>query len=99
MGARASSLAFQSLTIAQLLHALGCRSEKHTLLDKETPPPNKYLNVALASSLVLQVLTIFLSPLRRILGITPMSLTDTAIIAGSALLPLAVNETSKKVSR
>jgi Ca2+-transporting ATPase len=99
MGARASTLAFQSLTIAQLLHALSCRSEKHTMLDKEKSPPNKYLNVALAGSLVLQMLTMFLSPLRGILGVTPVSLADSAVIAGSALLPLAVNETSKKVSR
>jgi Ca2+-transporting ATPase len=98
MGARAGSLAFQSLTIAQLLHALGCRSERHRLFEKEGPPPNKYLNLALGGSLALQVLTLLVPGLRRVLGITAVNWTDMAVIAGSALLPLAVNELTKKTT-
>jgi Ca2+-transporting ATPase len=99
MGARAGSLAFQSLTIGQLLHAVSCRSERQRVFDDRKPPSNKYLNVALGGSLALQALTMVVPGLRSFLGITPLSLLDTAVIGGSALLSLAVNETTKKPSQ
>jgi Ca2+-transporting ATPase len=99
IGPQASALAFQSLSFAELLHALGCRSDNHTLLDKDRPPPNKYLTWALAGSMVLQLSTMFLSPLRGLLGIAPINATDVAVIAGGAAIPLVVNEASKKVSQ
>lgn len=95
-GARARSLAFQSLTIGQLLHAISCRSERHTFYDREKLPPNRYLNVALAASLALQMLTMWLPGLRRLLGIAPLGLLDGLVIGGSALFALTMNETTKK---
>jgi Ca2+-transporting ATPase len=96
MGAHATSLAFQGLTIGQLLHAISCRSEKSNLLDMARRPQNPYLNWAVGGSLALQVLTMFLPGLRRFLGITPVTAIDLAVVAGSALVPLAINETTKK---
>jgi Ca2+-transporting ATPase len=96
-GARAGSLAFQSLTIGQLLHAISCRSEKHGLFDKENLPPNKYLRLALTSSLALQMLTMWVPGLRRLLGIAPLSLLDGLVIGGSVLFSLTMNETTKKM--
>jgi len=95
-GPRAGSLAFQSLTIAQLLHALSCRSEKHGVFSKEAPPPNPYLNLAVGGSLVLQLLTILVAPLRRFLGVAPIHLMEAAVIGASSLLPLAVSEITKQ---
>ena len=97
MGARAASVAFQSLTIGQLLHAISCRSDRHGLFDKEKLPPNKYLNVALTSSLALQMLTIWVPGLRRLLGIAPLNLADGAVIGGSVLFSLTMNEVIKKM--
>jgi Ca2+-transporting ATPase len=99
MGARAGSLAFHSLTIGQLLHAISCRSKSHTIFSREKLPANNYLNYALAGSIGLQVLTFFVPGLRRLLGITAPNLLDAAVIGGTALLPLAVNETTKSDSR
>lgn len=96
LGGRAGSLAFQSLTIGQLLHAFSCRSERHSLFDRRRPPSNKYLNVAVGGSLLLQMLTMLLPGLRRFLGVAPLSLPDTAVLAGSTLLPLTLNEMTKK---
>jgi Ca2+-transporting ATPase len=98
MGQRAGSLAFQSLTIGQLLHALSCRSERHSLLGRERPSANKVLNVALGGSLILQIMTMVVPALRSFLGVTPLNLVDAAVIGGSALLPLAVNETTKSLN-
>ena len=96
MGARSASLAFQSLTFGQLLHALSCRSERRRIFDKNGPPPNNYLRLAVGGSLALQVLTMVIPGLRSFLGLTPLSLLDTAIVGASSLAPLVINESTKK---
>ncbi len=98
MNARAGTLAFQSLTVGQLLHALSCRSDKHGIFTRNRLPPNRYLNMAIGGSLAMQGLTMVVPGLRRLLGITPLNLIDGAVIAGSALLSLFVNEATKKRS-
>jgi Ca2+-transporting ATPase len=100
-GPRAGTMAFMSLTLGQLLHALSCRSESHGLLDpvfhseKQPLRPNPYLSLAIGGSVALQVLTLAVPGLRRLLGITPISLIDGAVIGGTAVLPLVVNELAK----
>jgi P-type Ca2+ transporter type 2C len=94
-GARAGSLAFQSLTIGQLLHAVSCRSEHTGLLDATRLAPNPLLTVAIGGSLALQVLTVFFPPLRRFLGLGRVSPADLAVIAGTSVLPLIFNEAAK----
>lgn len=95
MGANAGTLAFQSLTMGQLLHALSCRSEAHSFLRGEKLPPNPYLTVALGGSFALQLLTVFVPGLRGLLGLTPIGLLDGAVIATTAALPLLINEGTK----
>ena len=99
MGARAGSVAFHGLTIGQLLHAISCRTERHSIFEKEKPQPNRYLDLALGASLAAQVLTMIVPGLRRFLGLTPLNLLDAAVVGVSALLPLLINETTKKNRR
>jgi Ca2+-transporting ATPase len=94
-GARAASLAFQSLTIGQLLNAYSCRSQTHSLFERRQLPPNPYLNVAILGSLALQGLTIWFPPIRRLLGVAPLGLADLGIIGGSSFLSLAAIENAK----
>jgi Ca2+-transporting ATPase len=96
LGARASTLAFHGLTAGQLLHALSCRSEQHSVLTPGKLPPNRFLTVALTGSLGVQVLTAVVPWIRTILGLTPISLLDSLVVAGGAVLPLLVNEITKK---
>ena len=98
-GAHAGTMAFMTLTTSQLLHAISCRSEKVGIFDKERLPSNRYLDVALGGSFALQALTIALPGLRGLLGTTTINLTDALVIAGSAVLPLVVNEATKKTMR
>jgi Ca2+-transporting ATPase len=98
MGPRAGTLAFMSLSSAQLLHAFSCRSETVSMFDNRQLPPNRYLKWALGGSFALQACTLVVPGLRRLLGITPISLIDGLVIGGSAVLPLMVNEASKKQS-
>jgi Ca2+-transporting ATPase len=99
MGARAGSIAFQSLTIGQLLHALSCRSQSRRIFDKERLPRNRYLDLALGGSLAIQAMTMFVPTLRRFLGLTQLNPLDMAVIGGSSLVALVLNETSKKPIR
>jgi Ca2+-transporting ATPase len=94
-GQQAASLAFQSLTIGQLLNAFSCRSLTTSLFEKTKLPPNPYLNAAIFGSLALQGLTIWFPPIRRLLGVAPLSLVDIGVIGATSLLSLTVIETSK----
>jgi Ca2+-transporting ATPase len=94
-GAQASSLAFQSLTIGQLMHAFSCRSRDKSIFDRQQLPPNPALSWAVGGSLALQVLTMFVPGLRNFLGVTRLSLMDVAIIGLSSVLPFVANEARK----
>jgi Ca2+-transporting ATPase len=95
LGNQASTLAFHSLTTGQLLHAVSCRSERHSIFSQEKLPPNRYLNLALGGSLLVQVAAMFLPGVRSILGLAPVGLLDGLVIGSSALLPLLINESTK----
>jgi Ca2+-transporting ATPase len=95
MGSAAGSLAFQSLTLGQLLHAFSCRSEHHSLFEGDARPPNPHLNWAMTGTLLLQACTFFVPPLRRLLGIPALNWLDAAVIGGTALASLLVNESTK----
>ncbi|MGD8835419.1 MAG: HAD-IC family P-type ATPase [Desulfobacteraceae bacterium] len=94
LGPQSSALAFQSLTIGQLLHAFSCRSDRNFIVDG-AKPSNPILTVALCCSLALQGLTMFFPPLRSLLGLGRVRATDLAVIASTAIAPLLVNEIAK----
>jgi Ca2+-transporting ATPase len=98
-GAQAGTLAFLSLTTGQILHALSCRSNRSTIFDFRKRPANPYLQTAVGGSLLVQALALFVPGLRNLLGLGPLAAADYAVALGGALLPLVVNETTKKVWR
>jgi Ca2+-transporting ATPase len=95
VGPRASTMVFQGLTLGQLLHAISCRSEHHSVFSREKLPPNNILNAALGASLAMQVLTLVVPGLRRLLGTAPIGVVDGLVIGASAVLPFLVNEATK----
>ncbi|UKO96139.1 cation-translocating P-type ATPase [Nostoc sp. UHCC 0870] len=97
MTPQASTIAFMSLTSAQLLHTISSRSETHSIFSKEKLPNNSYLNAAIIGSFGIQILAIAIPPLRNLLKITPINLVDGAVIGASAVLPLLVNEGTKGI--
>lgn len=96
MGLQANSIAFQSLTLAQLIHAISCRSNKHTIYDRENLPPNRALTLALGGSLALQALTFVVPGLKGLLGVGNVDAVDLLVIGGSSVAPLLLNEATKK---
>ena len=93
---RSSTIAFMSLVTGQLLHSLSCRSSQPFWRVKLQP--NHYLTLALAISLSLQCICLIIPSLGSLLKVTAIDLLDVVVIAVSALLPLTINEVTKKVS-
>jgi Ca2+-transporting ATPase len=98
-GMQASTLAFHSLTTGQLLHAVSCRSARHSIFSAESLPPNPYLRLALGGSLAVQLAAMFVPGLRGILRLAPVGLLDGLVIAGTALTTLLVNEITKPMAQ
>jgi Ca2+-transporting ATPase len=94
-GPSASGLCFSALIVGQLLHALSCRSETHSLLHRTFLPPNPYLTYALSGSLGLQLLTLMVPGLRGFLGLRPMTALDSVVVACGGLGTLLINELRK----
>ncbi len=94
-GAAAGGLAFQALTLGQLLHAVSCRSEKRIILGGEKPPGNKYLAWALGGSFALQALTLLVPGLRRFFRLPLPRPGDLAVIGASVAASFLVNECMK----
>jgi Ca2+-transporting ATPase len=97
-GPQAGSQAFTTLTVGQLLHAISCRSRHHSLYKRPKQPPNPSLRVALLSSLLAQLLIGVVPGLRKLLGITPLGLTDVLVVGVGATVPLLVNEALKHLA-
>jgi Ca2+-transporting ATPase len=93
---RAGTLAFNSLVLGQLLHALSCRSDQHRALFDPRARPNRQLALAIGASAGLQLLANLLPGLRRLLGIAPLGPADIAVTLAGALVPLILNERAKK---
>ncbi|KWT94664.1 cation-translocating P-type ATPase [Candidatus Magnetominusculus xianensis] len=96
---RAGNMAFLSLSTSQLLHAISCRTDKHSIFDKETLPPNKYMNIALAGSFLLQILALTVPGLRNLLKISPVNLTDALVTGAASVIPLLINEATKRPAK
>jgi Ca2+-transporting ATPase len=83
-GPRATTVAFSTLTIAQLLHALTYRS-------RNGGAGGKALLATVGGTVGLQLGAMALPPLRAVLGLTPLGLGDWAVVGAGAALPLLVN--------
>lgn len=94
-GPRANSLAFASLTTAQLLHAITCRSECNCIFSGRPYLRNPYFPLALGASMALQGVALLLPGLRSILGTGRLGLADWAVSLAMGAAPLLVNETRK----
>ncbi len=89
-GAAASPAGFHALTLAQLLHALACRTD-HRRPGTAPRPANRLLLGAVGGGIALQVLAQAVPPLRALLGLGPM--TPGALLAalGGAMGAVAAN--------
>ncbi|HET19116.1 MAG TPA: cation-transporting P-type ATPase, partial [Chromatiales bacterium] len=93
----AGTVAFTSLTLAQLLHATSCRSERHGLFSRGRLPRNPWLDAALGLSALTQLALPYLPPTRALLGLVPLGPGGLALSLAGATAPLLVNEAIKEL--
>jgi Ca2+-transporting ATPase len=94
-GAAASTLAFNTLTLNELAHALSSRSGYRNVFGGQSLPPNPHLTRAIVGMAALQAVVSFVPAARRLLGTTPLNLADLLAIGAGVLLPLLANEATK----
>jgi Ca2+-transporting ATPase len=94
-GTRAGSVAFTTLTSAQLLHALNCRAEQFGCSALHRLQPNRLLSVSVGGALGLQVAALLLPPARRLLGTMLPLPVDLGLILAGSLVPLLINDRLK----
>ena len=97
-GPQAGTVAFMTLTMAQLLHAYSCRSDRHSMFGHEPLHPNRYLNLAIGGTAALQFATVAVPGLRSLLGTTLVGPLDMAVIGAGSVLPFLINEATKNAA-
>src|SRR5262249_28637862 len=95
--ARASTVAFSTLSTGQLLYALACRSENEPGLRRLGDSPAIIAGVG--GMLLLQAATVVAPPLRALLGTTALGARDLAVIGAGAVTPVLVREALKSLRR
>jgi Ca2+-transporting ATPase len=94
----AQTVAFQTLAFAQLFHLGNARREAAVLSLKQALS-NPYALAALALSVVLQVIAVYVGPLARVLGTVPLEGRDWLIVLGFAAIPAVVGQMIKLTRR
>jgi len=93
--AAASTMAFNTLTLNELAHALSSRSKYRNVFCGQQLPTNPHLKRAILGMAGMQAVVSVVPAFRRLLGTTPIGLVDLAVIAAGVVLPLIVNESTK----
>ena len=93
-GLQAGTMAFHSLTAAQLLHALSCRSDRFRAFSREKPL-TPLLTASVLGSIAATVLATLVPSARRLLGIAPLGPIDWLVTAAGAVLPFISIELAK----
>lgn len=95
LGPAASAMAFNTLTMNELAHALSSRSKYRNVFGGEKLAPNKKLTQAVVGMAALQAVVTVVPAARRLLGTVPLGWMDLAAIGLGVLGPLIVNEATK----
>ncbi len=96
-GARAVTMSFMTLALAQAFHLGNARSLGH-VLTPERATSNRWAVGAVVLVVVLQLFTIYLPPLARALGTYPLHILDWAIVLPLSLGPAIAGQLFKLLS-
>jgi Ca2+-transporting ATPase len=96
--ARARTVAFMTLALAQLFHLGNARSERPVIRPGRVLA-NPYAVAALAFALVLQVAAVSIAPLAGVLGVVPLDGPAWLLVVSCALVPAAVGQAIRLVRR
>jgi len=93
---QAETVAFATLSMAQIWHALNARSERHSIF-RIGLLTNRPMVGAIAFVIGLLGVGIYFPPLARVLELEPLALQDWLVIAPLSFVPVLVVEVAKRV--
>lgn len=94
----ASTIAFMTLALAQVVHAFSARSQTRSMFTSRLFT-NRWLWAAVVMCLALQAAAVSLPRLQQVLHTIPPTVTDWGLIATCSLLPVVVVELVKVIQR
>ena len=94
----AQTMIFTTLVMFEMFNAFNCRSERESLL-KVGPFSNRWLVVAVAISILMQLTVIYIPSFRMVFDTVALSITDWLIIIPLSSFPLIATELVKLWSR
>lgn len=97
ISATSGSIAFLTLSLSQILHSYNCKSKEHSIFSSYTFS-NKYLNLAVGGTLLLQLAALFIPGLRTILGLVPLRLVDYGVVSLATVGSFIANDALKKIN-
>ncbi len=95
---RATTMAFLTLALAQVVHAFNARSQRRSVFTSRLFT-NGWLWVAVLICVLLQVAAVSLPLLRRVLHTVPPTASEWAVIAACSLAPVVIVELVKVAAR
>jgi P-type Ca2+ transporter type 2C len=90
-GSRASTIAYVTLTTAQLFHVFTVRARSWQSGFKKVPP-NPYVMGSLFLGLLSEAFSLYVPALRKLMNTTPMGKRDLLFISSGVLIPFLLNE-------
>jgi Ca2+-transporting ATPase len=89
--ARAVTVAFMALALGQIAHVLNARADRPVLFGRRLFQ-NRWVVAAIVSTVFLQLLALYLPPLRGILGTVELARAEWLLVLSAALLPLVTGQ-------
>jgi len=89
-----ATMAFMAVALAQLFH-LGNARSRASVLSPRRAMANSYAVAAVALGIALQVVALYLPPLRDLLDLVPLSLTEWSMVTGLSVVPGLVGQATK----
>ncbi len=91
----ATSMAFLTLILLEIVFAYSCRNLKKTILNKKLFK-NKFMNISVLGLLIMQVI-LFVTPIKNIFKITDLSFIQVTYVIIIVLLVFLIDELAKKL--
>jgi P-type Ca2+ transporter type 2C len=95
---RWKTMVFTTLCLAQMGHAIAVRSNSRLTIELN-PFSNPFLLIAVVTTSILQLMLIYVAPLRDFFGTHLLSLTELGVCFGTSMLVFIWVEMEKLVAR
>jgi Ca2+-transporting ATPase len=92
---QARTMAFGSLTTAQLLHALAYRSSPRSVFEVGGLSSSSRLAGIVGGSLAAQLAVMLVPGVRNLLGVVPLGILDSAAVLAGGIAPFLINEAQR----